>query len=66
VDIGMDYKKLCEMSDEELNSHKAELERQLKELSLNSALTNMEKPHQKRSLKVSVAQICGLLARGDK
>jgi len=62
----MDYKKMSDLGVEELIAQKIEFERQLKELLLNSSLTNMEKPHLKRSLKISIAQANGLLAKGDK
>ena len=62
----MDYNKLSNLGRDELLLQKDELERQLKELLLNSSLTSMEKPHLKRSLKISIAQVNGLLAKGDK
>jgi len=62
----MDYKKLSELSNTELVNKKLELEKSLKELTLNSSLTSMEKPHLKRELKTNIAQINGLLAKGEK
>ncbi len=62
----MDYKKLQELSKNELLGQRVELEKQLKEMLLNSSLTNLEKPHMKKSLKVSIARINSILAKGDK
>lgn len=62
----MDYKKLQELSKIELLGQRTELERQLREMLLNSSLTNLEKPHMKKSLKVSIARINSILAKGDK
>jgi len=62
----MDYKKYKEMSTAELKEQKHQLETNLKELTLNSSLTSMEKPHLKRVYKKSIAQVNTLLSKGDK
>lgn len=62
----MDYKKMSELNKSELVAQKIELEKQLKDLLLNSSLTSMEKPHVKSSLKKDVARINTLLAKGEK
>lgn len=62
----MEMKKLSELSNSELVNKKRELEKKLKHLILNSSLTNMDKPHLKRSLKIDIAQICSLLPKGVK
>ncbi len=61
----MDFKKLSVLTKEELLSKKLDIEKQLKEELLNTSLTNMEKPHVKRELKISIAQINGLLSKGE-
>ena len=61
----MKNNKYADLGRKDLLSKKVELENQMKELKLNSALTSLEKPHKKDLLKKEIARISTFLNREE-
>ena len=62
----MKTNKYSDLNKSELQLKKSELEAEVKKLLLNSSLTAIEKPHEKKALKVEIARVSSLLKNAEK
>ena len=62
----MKSNKYSDLNKAELKLKKLELEAEVKKLLLNSSLTAIEKPHEKKALKVEIARVSSLLKSAEK
>ena len=62
----MKTNKYKDLTKHELLNKKSELESDVKKLLLNSSLTGIEKPHEKKALKTEIARVSSLLKNVEK